>query len=225
MAGVGRRRPAARVRIAHRYGQQTAAFLYRLLDGLIDRYDLPVPEGDAFLLGWAIAGGDRHRAQLLPALFRSSHLRHRPRIGAELAAAVDDGAVSAHLAWEQLVDPAALARATGLAPADVDAGLARLAAAGRVGFDLAERSWFHRELPVDTDEVLLRRNPRLAAARRLVEAGAVSGGPTAWRVQGDERTHDVERRDDRLRCTCAWEREHQGSRGPCKHILAVLLAT
>ncbi|WP_205859537.1 SWIM zinc finger family protein [Phycicoccus flavus] len=27
-----------------------------------------------------------------------------------------------------------------------------------------------------------------------------------------------------MRCTCRWEAEHAGSRGPCKHALAVLLS-
>lgn len=126
------------------------------------------------------------------------------------------------LAWEPLVDPDALASATDLDADAVEIGLAWLAASGRIGFDLAERSWFHRELPLDTEEALLRHNPRLRGARRLAEAGAVSGGPPTWHVRGDNGTYEVVIRD-RHRCTCAWEREHDGTRGPCKHILAVLL--
>jgi hypothetical protein len=130
--------------------------------------------------------------------------------------------IAGRLAWDQVVRPAALASSTGLDPGAVDAGLAWLAASGRIGFDVAEQAWFHRELPLDTDDALLRRNPRLAGARRLVEAGAVGGGPTRWTVQSGDATYDVAL-GDRLRCTCTWEREHQGTRGPCKHILAVLL--
>ena len=128
------------------------------------------------------------------------------------------------LAWEQLIDPDALACATGLEASAVDSGLAWLAASGRIGFDLAEQSWFHRELPLDTEEALLRRNPRLSGGRRLAESGAVSGGPTNWQVGSGATTYDIVL-GDQHRCTCAWEREHQGSRGPCKHILAVLLIT
>ena len=128
------------------------------------------------------------------------------------------------LAWEPFIDTDALAAATSLEPGAVETGLAWLAASGRIGFDLAERSWFHRELPLDTEEALLRRNPRLRGARRLVAADAVSGEPPRCHVRGDNATYEVVL-TDRHHCTCVWEREHAGTRGPCKHILAVLIAT
>jgi hypothetical protein len=131
-------------------------------------------------------------------------------------------AILEQLAWDQLIEPDALARATGLGAHAVDGGLAWLAASGRIGFDLAERSWFHRELPLDTDDALVRRNPRLGGARRLAATGAVSGGPTSWQVRSGDATYEIVLGDP-PRCTCAWEREHHGSRGPCKHVLAVLL--
>jgi hypothetical protein len=128
------------------------------------------------------------------------------------------------LAWEQLIDPNALARVTGLEASAVEAGLAWLAASGRIGYDLAEHSWFHRELPLDTQEALVRRNPRLSGARRLADTGAVSGGPTTWQVRSGDRTYDIVL-GEQHRCTCAWGQEHHGTRGPCKHVLAVLLTT
>ena len=132
--------------------------------------------------------------------------------------------VCEQLAWEPLIDPDALARATSLKADAVKVGLAWLAASGRVGFDLVEQAWFHRELPLDTREALLRRNPRLAGASRLAEADAVSGAAPKWNVRSGERTYEIVL-GDRHRCTCTWEREHEGARGPCKHILAVLLTT
>ena len=128
------------------------------------------------------------------------------------------------LAWEPFIDTDALVAATGSEPGAIETGLAWLAASGRIGFDLAERSWFHRELPLDTEEALLRRNPRLRGARRLVEADAVSGDTPTWQVRGDQATYEVILAD-RHHCTCPWEQEHAGTRGPCKHILAVLVAT
>ncbi len=128
------------------------------------------------------------------------------------------------LNWAQQIDTASLTQTTGLKRDDVDSGLAWLAASGKVGFDLAGQTWFHRELPLDTRDALVHRNPRLSGARRLADAGAVSGGPTRWHVESSESTYDITY-EGRHRCTCAWEREHQGQRGPCKHILAVLLAT
>jgi hypothetical protein len=129
------------------------------------------------------------------------------------------------LGWSSVVDPAALAARTGTEPADLTAGLAWLAASGRLGYDLIERAWFHRELPVDSEQVL-RRNPRLVSAQKLVDTGGVAAGATTlqWRVRGTHgATYDVTAVGDELRCGCPWEREHHGTRGPCKHVLAVLL--
>ena len=130
-----------------------------------------------------------------------------------------------HLAWEPLVDPTGLGRTTGLDPEAVDAGLAWLSASGRLGYDLAASQWFHRELPVDA-ELVLRSSPRLRAARKLVEeAGLRPTGHLAWAVRGSAaEEYDVRREGERWACSCAWEDEHHGTRGPCKHVLAVLLA-
>jgi len=130
-----------------------------------------------------------------------------------------------HLAWEPFVDPQDLAVSVGLGRDLVDAGLAWLSASGRLGYDLAEARWFHRELPVDT-ELVLRSSPRLRSARRLVETGALQRtGDASWRLRGSTaEDYDVHREGERWACTCAWEQEHHGARGPCKHVLAVLLA-
>ena len=127
-----------------------------------------------------------------------------------------------HLRWDSRVDPDALASKTTLTKDQVAAGLAWLSACGRLGYDRADSHWFHRELPVDS-EAVLRRNPRLISAKKLIERGAVMGDDLPYRVRGTETTYSVTKTDERLRCTCAWEEEHQGSRGPCKHILAVVL--
>jgi hypothetical protein len=131
-----------------------------------------------------------------------------------------------HLAWEPLVDPDGLAETAGLDRRAVDAGLAWLAASGRLGYDLGEAQWFHRELPVDA-ELVLRTSPRLRSARKLVEDGGLrSTGHEVWAVRGSAaEEYDVRRQGERWACTCAWEQEHHGTRGPCKHVLAVLLST
>lgn len=135
-------------------------------------------------------------------------------------------AVLGELGWGPTVDAGAIAAATGLDDASVAAGLAWVAASGRLGYDLTDAAWFHRELPVDSATVL-RRNPRLASARKLVADGSVhpgSGGPS-WRVRGSRGwVYDVTPGDDGLRCTCTWQREHGTGRGPCKHVLAVLIS-
>lgn len=125
------------------------------------------------------------------------------------------------IGWDSVVDPAAIAERSGRSPENVASGLAWLAASGRLGYDLHETSWFHRELPIEPLKVL-RRNPRLASAQKLVEAGQVAATADGWRVLGNSGGHY--RVSSQLRCECRWEESHGGSRGPCKHILAVILS-
>lgn len=127
------------------------------------------------------------------------------------------------LGWDPVVDPARLGAAAGLAPAEVDAGLAWLAASGRLGHDLVEERWFHRELPVDAEKVL-RRHPRLRDARALAVDGVRRTGPSSWAVRGSEHEHRVEGGSAAaLACSCPWAESHAAGRGPCKHVLAVLM--
>ncbi|GAB6900778.1 SWIM zinc finger family protein [Kineosporia succinea] len=139
--------------------------------------------------------------------------------------AEDADLVSVLLAFEPRIDIAELAAGSGLTPARVRDALVRLGASGRVGRDLAEAASFHRELPFAGD-VIERMNPRHGAARALVASGAVSvgrnqpGEVSALVSSGDHR-HRVRLVGDRRSCTCPWFAKHQGSRGPCKHVLAV----
>ncbi|WP_407937160.1 SWIM zinc finger family protein [Kineosporia babensis] len=139
--------------------------------------------------------------------------------------AEDADLVSVLLAFEPRIDLAELAAGSGLTPARVRAALVRLGAAGRVGHDLAEAASFHRELPFDGG-LVEQMNPRHGAARALVAAGAVSleqnrPGEVIGLVSAGDHTHRVRLAGDRRTCTCVWFAKHQGSRGPCKHVLAV----
>jgi SWIM zinc finger len=142
-------------------------------------------------------------------------------------AAEEDGdadLVAALLAFEPRIEVGLLADRSGLAPQRVRRALTRLGTAGRVGYDLAEAAYFHRELPYDAT-LAERDNPRLRDARGLVAAGAVA-------LDGDVATVTVTDHVQRVRsgadgstwCTCEWWAKYQGSRGPCKHVLAVRLA-
>ncbi len=135
--------------------------------------------------------------------------------------------VAAALGWRSSVRADDLARELGADPAEVEAALARLAAAGLVGYDVAERSYFARRLPF-AGEADDRRQPRLRRARALVEAGAVrfeeqaseAGSETIAWVGGRSAEYRVRVGLGGRACTCPWWGRHPGDRGPCAHILA-----
>ncbi len=136
----------------------------------------------------------------------------------------DAHALASLLAWEPRIDPAALAADAQLPVDRVAAGLDMLAIHGQVGFDLHEGGYFHRQLPLGEDR--MRRNyPRLEAAKILVRDGAVSQVDGRHRVQGEHGVHWIAPKNGRLQCTCVFEAKYRGSRGPCKHVLAVQLVT
>lgn len=134
-------------------------------------------------------------------------------------------ALLADLGWDPVIDPGRLSSRTGLSGEDVADGLAWLAASGRLGHDLAAGGWFHRELPVDAEQVI-RNHPRLRHAHDLAETDGVRpSAPGTWQVRGTGIEHTVSGRGDVLMCTCPWADSHAAGRGPCKHVLAVVLAS
>jgi hypothetical protein len=139
-------------------------------------------------------------------------------------AAADADLVSAVLAYDPAIDVRQLARETGLTEPSVRRALTHLAAAGRVGFDLAAGSYFHRELPY-RPAGLQAQHPRLRDARALAEGGHVMLGLTEVLVRSGTTTYVVRPTPDGDRCTCAWFGAHGSSRGPCKHALAARLAS
>jgi len=100
-----------------------------------------------------------------------------------------------------------------------------LAVSGKLGFDVHENAFFHRELPDDPDRVL-KDNPRLVAAKKLME-DTVFVEDSLWYVKSGETNYRVIYPEgsgvEDAKCTCTWYLKHRNSRGPCKHILAVKL--
>jgi hypothetical protein len=111
----------------------------------------------------------------------------------------------------------------------VKAALARLGARGLVGYDLSQSAYFRRELPFDLSQIE-QLQPRLMDARKLIAENGVrialhtADLTEAW-VQGTDCVHHVKVRTDGATCTCPWYAKHPGDRGPCKHILAVQIAS
>lgn len=121
-----------------------------------------------------------------------------------------------------LEDAAAL---DGIGPRRAAAALSWLGLFGHLGFDTYEQAYFWRHLPYP-DDVLGAEPSRLADARALADSGAVTGPrDDTWRVVSRGAEHWVARGVGRVSCTCPWGARHAGSRGPCKHVLAVALVT
>jgi hypothetical protein len=103
----------------------------------------------------------------------------------------------------------------------VRAALVQLGSAGQVGYDVADAAYFHRELPYDA-LAIVRANPRLRNARALVDAGAVEVRGDLGVVTGAGSVQHVRLHESgAMTCTCLWWARYGGSRGPCKHVLAV----
>lgn len=141
---------------------------------------------------------------------------------ADEQSADDSDLISALLAFEPRIDIIRLAAESGLTEARVTRALGRLGAAGRVGYDAADAAYFHRELPYDAKR-LEAMHPRLRDATALVEADAVRFDGGTAHVRSGDTEHVVRRTNDGDRCTCPWYAKHRGSRGPCKHVLAVAM--
>jgi hypothetical protein len=185
----------------------------------------PAPDRDhsAAPSAWELVlDGARAVFVLSPELFRG--FSGEGGVLSDLSAADEETIelVADHLHGEPEIDPTAVAHELGVARPSVQTALGALSAAGRVGFDLASGAFFHRELPYDRS-VLDKMHPRLLAARKLVDEGAVvldESGEDAS-VRSGEAEYRVRFEDGVARCTCAWFARHRGERGHCKHVLAV----
>jgi len=169
-------------------------------------------------------GGTRFTAVISPATGRgfSGEGGVLPDL-ADDRTADDADLVSAGLSWQAVVDIDALARRAAIPSDRVRRALTRLGTAGRIGFDLADGAYFHRELPYDR-AALATMHPRLLDARALLDRGAVRATDTGATVTSNGVEHRVTWTADGARCTCPWWSRHRGDRGPCKHVLAAELS-
>jgi SWIM zinc finger len=183
---------------------------------------LPAPSAWELSLG---ATGARFTLTVSPEKYRgfSGEGALLGALAAPETAPGDAELISLLLGWGPVIDLARLTTAADLSSERTVAALATLATSGKVGYDLADSAYFHRELPLGAG--VERVHPRLAEARALVsagrvtltEGGAMSGnhrvtfGPGQGSLTGDT-------------CTCPWWGKHRGTRGPCKHVLAARIA-
>ena len=129
------------------------------------------------------------------------------------------------LNFESILDLDKISESTGIIKNDIKNAIELLAVSGKLGFDVQEKAFFHRELPDDPDRVL-KDNPRLVGAKKLME-GVSHVEDDVWHVKSQDTTYRVIYPKDlgahNAKCTCTWYLKNQNSRGPCKHILAVKL--
>jgi hypothetical protein len=137
----------------------------------------------------------------------------------------DAASIGENLSFEAALDALRMAQRWHMSESRARAALAVLAVSGKLGFDAHDGAYFHRELPDDPDRVL-KDNPRLVAARGLVDKVEASG-EHRWIVRSGEAdyrvTFDPTQGIESAKCTCTWYLKHLNERGPCKHILAVQL--
>ena len=129
------------------------------------------------------------------------------------------------LNFESRLDIDKISKSIGIVKNDTNDAMELLAVSGKLGFDVRDRAFFHRELPDDPDRVL-KDNPRLVGAKKLVEDTEYIDD-NIWHVKSGDTTYRViyptDENLENAKCTCTWYLKHQNSRGPCKHILAVKL--
>ena len=124
----------------------------------------------------------------------------------------------------QEFNPTLLAVQENLSPQRIQQLSAHLSAMGLLGYDLDENHFFYRRLPFKLDRIR-SLNPRLKSAEKLLAEEQVAivsqdDHRTEAKVVGSGVTHTVVLSPEQERCTCTWFSQHQGERGPCKHILA-----
>ncbi|GAA1534472.1 SWIM zinc finger domain-containing protein [Dactylosporangium maewongense] len=188
-------------------------------------YSPPATGAPAQVSGWVLDFGTA-RFTLLLSTATQHGFAGDGRLLADLSGggdpAGDAETLDGLLVADPVLDRPAVADRTGWDRSRVTAALAALATAGQVGYDVAAASSFHRPLPYRAD-LVAALHPRLAAARMLATAGRVVATADGFEVVSGERTYLVHRRGDEHACTCAWWAEHQGRRGPCKHVVAAVI--
>ncbi len=130
-----------------------------------------------------------------------------------------------YLEFNAIIDELKIAEKFKLSKDRVEEALTFLAVSGKLGYDVHDKAYFHRELP-DNPNRVLKDNPRLVAARKLVD-NMVSLGENQWLVSSKDTGYrvyyDSKTEMEDAKCTCTWYLKHKNGRGPCKHILAVQL--
>ncbi|MCL1788359.1 MAG: SWIM zinc finger family protein [Defluviitaleaceae bacterium] len=137
----------------------------------------------------------------------------------------DAESIGSILRFDAVIDETQMASRWNMSGGRMQAALALLAVSGKLGFDACDHAYFHRELPDDPNRVL-KDNPRLVAARKLVDT-VKNTDENQWIVRSNESDYlvcfDPSKDAKEAKCTCTWYLNHQNKRGPCKHILAVQL--
>lgn len=125
----------------------------------------------------------------------------------------------------QEFNPALMSFEEGIDISKIDKLASKLSAMGLLGFDITRNGFFYRRLPFKLERILAL-NPRLKGAEKLLNEGKVvitskGDNEVEARVEGSGVHHYITLKNGNDKCTCTWYSRNQGSRGICKHILAV----
>jgi hypothetical protein len=119
---------------------------------------------------------------------------------------------------------ATAAESSGLSRTETDSALTWLGMYGELGRDIAEGVYFWRHLPYPK-ATLAAEPPRLRDARTLARTGSVNpASDNTFAVSSNDSEYRVTITNRDYRCTCPWIAKHGTARGPCKHVLATMLA-
>ncbi len=136
----------------------------------------------------------------------------------------DVEAIDEILSFNSVIKELEIAEKFDLSQKRIKSALAYLAVSGKLGYDVHDNAYFHRELPSDPNRIL-KDNPRLVGARKLLD-NIKKINENQWLVKSNSIEYRVifSKDDGELpKCTCTWYLNHKNNRGPCKHILAVQL--
>ncbi len=133
--------------------------------------------------------------------------------------------ISEMLEFNSLINELEIAEKYKLSTERIRSALNFLAVSGKLGYDVGDNAYFHRELPYDPDRIL-KDNPRLVGAKKLLDS-VTNIGENQWLVTSNDTdyrvTYDLLQDLMDAKCTCTWYLNNKNKRGPCKHILAVQL--
>jgi hypothetical protein len=140
----------------------------------------------------------------------------------------DTSKILAALRWKDCIPGNELAAKFNESRQAMNVVLSKFASRGLVGYDVHSDSYFYRVLPFDYAQIE-SLHPRLESAKKIAATKQIhileDGEKVFAKVESNNVTHRVLLSESGDTCTCTWYAKHEGTRGPCKHVLAAYIVT